>query len=310
MTSNKIKVIYIAGCSFSGTTLFSNIIGQVDNFFSAGEVRCLWNESILKNYKCGCGLPFKDCQTWHGILKEAFPDRYNNIDVLANEMVLLRENRLDLPKFLIPWDRQKFRLEHELYLSNLDKLYTAISRFTNSTYIVDSSKSPLYAYVLSLLPSIELHVIHLFRHPVAVQHSCLKRKQRGDKAWKNYNVFSGSLTWYFSNLASEVLCNKEQPGSYMRVGFEEFIDSPENTLSDVLKMVGAKADELPLSKSKLISIPVNHTVIGNRNRFEKGPIVLKKDEQWRQEMSAVDKWLVSLLTAPLHAKYRFSSQST
>jgi hypothetical protein len=306
MISDKVKVVYIAGCSFSGTTLLSNVIGQVDDFFSAGEIRCLWYESIIKNYKCGCGLPFRDCQTWHGILEEASLNRHEDIETLANEMLLLQENRLDLPKFLTPWDRQKFKLEHEFYLGNLDKLYTAISRFTNSEYIVDSSKSPLYAYVLGLLPSIDLYVVHLVRNPVAVQHSCLKRKQRGDKNWINYNIFSGSLTWSFSNFASEILCDKKHSDRYMRVSFEEFIDNPKETLSAILKAVGAVKGELPLSGNGLISIPVNHTVIGNRNRFEKGPIALKRDERWRQEMNAVDKLIVNLLTAPLHAKYKLS----
>jgi hypothetical protein len=306
MSSNKIKVFYIAGCSFSGTTLLSNIIGQIDGFFSAGEIRCLWNESIMRNYKCGCGLPFKDCQIWNGILKEAFPNRYDDLNALACEMISSQENRLDLPNFLVPWFEKKFRLEHESYLSNLDRLYVAISKFTDGKYIVDSSKSPLYAYVLSLLPSIDLHVIHLFRNPIAVQYSCLKRKQKGAKIWKNYNVLNGSLTWNFSNLASEILCRSGHSDRYIRVCLEEFISNSENTLCSILKTVNVTANELPFLEGNLVDIPVNHTVIGNLNRFEKGPIPLKIDEHWKREMSALDKLIVNLLTAPLYARYRFS----
>jgi hypothetical protein len=304
MTSNKIKVIYIAGCSFSGTTLFSNIIGQLNGFFTAGEVRCIWDESIVRNYKCGCGLPFNNCQTWCEILKEAFPDKYENLDALAFEMIPLRESRLDLPKFFMPWYQEKFKLERKLYLSNLDKLYMGIANFTGCKYIVDSSKSPLYAYVLSLLPSVDLRVIHLFRNPVAVQHSCLKRKQRGVKMLKKYNIFNGSLTWNFSNLASEVLCQQRHISKYVRVSFEEFISDPENILSNVLDDLNIAVNELPFSEDKRISIPVNHTVIGNRNRFEKQTVILKMDDRWRMEMNILDRLIVNLITAPLQLKYK------
>jgi hypothetical protein len=305
MTSSKVKVIYIAGCSFSGTTLFSNILGQLDGFFAAGEVRCIWDESIVRNYKCGCGLPFNSCQVWSEILKEAFPEQCRDINSLAFEITSLKEGRQDLPKFFIPWYQERFKLEHKTYLSYLDELYTAIANYTQCKYIVDSSKSPLYAYMLSLLPSVDLHVVHLYRNPVAVQYSCLKRKRKGAKMLKNYNIVNGGLTWSFSNLASEILCQRNCVTKYIRVSFDTFVSDPTKILSDILKDLNIVVDKLPFSEDKRVSIPVNHTVIGNQNRFEREPIILKLDERWRKEMNILNKLAVNLLTYPLYSKYNF-----
>ncbi len=33
MQSNKIKVLYIAGYSFSGSTILANVLGEIEGFF-------------------------------------------------------------------------------------------------------------------------------------------------------------------------------------------------------------------------------------------------------------------------------------
>ena len=50
-----------------------NQLGQVDGFFSAGELMFLWRRGLIEGRLCGCGLPVRDCDVWTGVLDRAYP---------------------------------------------------------------------------------------------------------------------------------------------------------------------------------------------------------------------------------------------
>ena len=66
------KVLYIAGTGRSGTTVLDRILGQLDGFFSAGELENIWHRGVLADRKCGCGVPFSRCPVWTAVLRRAF----------------------------------------------------------------------------------------------------------------------------------------------------------------------------------------------------------------------------------------------
>ena len=67
------KVLYIAGWGRSGSTILDNVLGQVDGFFSAGELMFLWRRGLIEGRLCGCGRPLRDCDVWMHILDRAYP---------------------------------------------------------------------------------------------------------------------------------------------------------------------------------------------------------------------------------------------
>ena len=69
-----VKVLYIGGLGRSGSTLLDRMLGQLPGFFSAGEIRDLWQRGLRENALCGCGAPFKECEVWTRVGKEAYPD--------------------------------------------------------------------------------------------------------------------------------------------------------------------------------------------------------------------------------------------
>lgn len=58
MMNEKIKVLYLAGWSRSGSTILSNILGEINGFFSTGEITYIWQRGLIINKLCGCDLPF------------------------------------------------------------------------------------------------------------------------------------------------------------------------------------------------------------------------------------------------------------
>src|SRR5512144_341593 len=68
------KVLYLAGWQRSGSTILSNILGQLPGFFSAGEIYYLWDHLWQGNVPCGCGAPFRKCGLWDDVIQRAFSE--------------------------------------------------------------------------------------------------------------------------------------------------------------------------------------------------------------------------------------------
>ena len=71
MSVGNLRVLYVLGIYHSGTTVLSNLVGQLDGFFAVGELRTLWPKLILPDPRCGCGEPLQTCPVWSRILKSA-----------------------------------------------------------------------------------------------------------------------------------------------------------------------------------------------------------------------------------------------
>ncbi|HDO25996.1 MAG TPA: sulfotransferase, partial [Nitrospirae bacterium] len=72
MNENRIKVLYIAGMSRSGSTILGNILGEIDGFFNAGELIDIWDRGLASDGKCGCGMKISKCEVWRTVLDKAF----------------------------------------------------------------------------------------------------------------------------------------------------------------------------------------------------------------------------------------------
>lgn len=73
---DKIKVIYILGSRFSGSTLVSLILGAQNRVLNLGEVWALESD-YQRNRRCTCGSTVKQCPYWQKIIKrysERFAD--------------------------------------------------------------------------------------------------------------------------------------------------------------------------------------------------------------------------------------------
>lgn len=146
----------------SGSTILANLLGEMNGFFSVGELHNLWGRSIIAGDECGCGQPVIQCDFWSRVLN----------DVLEGH----DERAVTVSR----WQRQELRLRHTHRLLRLRRLngaptplrdygdvlshvYQRIGRVSGARVIVDSSKWPTAAALLRLLPEVEPYLIHLAR---------------------------------------------------------------------------------------------------------------------------------------------------
>lgn len=297
------KVLYITGLGRSGSTILSNSLGQIDGFFSAGEICYIWRQNFLENRLCGCGRPFDGCPVWTKVVERAFPD-----GVDAREMMRLQAagtRTRHIPLMLTEKGANTIIGRLGKWRDNTARLYDAVRSVTDSRVIVDSSKEPAYGYALSIIPGVDFRVLHLVRDPRAAAYSWLKKKPQPDsedrELMHRFSPVKSAALWDTWNLSAEKLW---RDGKYLRVRYEDFITDPRTSFERILELLDEGA-ELPLASDREVKLGVSHTVSGNPNRFETGNVALKPDRAWTKDMSPRDRNLVTGLTFPLLYRYGY-----
>jgi len=294
-----VKVLYIAGPSRSGSTLLSNILGELDGFFNGGELIDVWDRALLRNGKCSCGRPFRQCEVWSRVIRTAFGDE----PVDLQEMIRVRDEAArsrSVPRYLIAGGTGRLTPRLQPYLRNIQRLHEGIRSATGARVLVDASKNVGYAYLLSQAEKRELYYLHLVRDPRATAFSW-RRKKEGLRTERPASV---SLTWASRNLAGELL-GRRHPSRYLRIRYEDFVLNAREMLSQILDMLGEPRDRLPFCGPHTVETSVRHSMYGNPDRFQSGRLQLKRDDQWKSKMAAVDRSTVFALTWPLLLRYGY-----
>jgi hypothetical protein len=178
--------------------------------------------------------------------------------------------------------------------------------------IVDSSKSPSYAYLLATSPNIKVHLLHLVRDPRAVVYSGLRDPGKAAPNWRRLRaILYSAAKWLTWNLWIEMFV-RPRAATYVQVAYEDFADAPDEQLDRVVASHGRDVAHIPLEggENHLARLVTNHTVYGNGNRFQVGPTPIRRDDEWKTAMRPHERALVTTLTWPLLARYGFHSRRT
>ena len=308
MDNAPVKVLYVAGLGRSGSTILANTLGQVEGFFSGGELNFIWKHALIENRLCGCGRPSRECPFWGPVFEGEFGGQSES---LAREMMRLQYSGArtrHIPMMLTEGGREKIRARLGPFLDNTGRLYGAIRSVSGSRVVVDTSKEPAYGYALGMVPGIDLRVLHLVRDPRAAAYSWAKKKRQPDSVDREFmhqkTPTQSAVLWDTWNAAIEALWRRS-PKEYLRLRYEDFIADPRSSFESMLDLVGEKGAELPLVGEREVKLGISHTVSGNPNRFDTGAVELKQDRAWTEKMSLRDQRLVTALTVPLLKRYHY-----
>jgi Sulfotransferase family len=307
---DRIPVIFIGGYGRSGSTLLDRVLGQVDGFFSAGEVHHIWERGFLQNELCGCGEPFRACAFWSEVTGRAFPELTEQFvrRIVAAKRAVDRTRYL--PLLLLPvLQRAEFVHQLQIYRAALLRLYLGIQQVSGCRVIIDSSKDPVHGFMLRSIGGLELGVIHLVRDSRAVAHSWSRHKVRPEIYWTHeemprFTAFNSAVTWDWMNLLTGLLL--QITGRGLRLTYEHFATSPEAAIAKILDSFAQPMDDCyRATENNRVFLHVSHTVAGNPLRFQRGMMRIEPDEEWRQKIPRTERMAVSVLTAPLLHHYGY-----
>ena len=280
----------------------------MEQFFFVGELPEIWKIGVLENRYCACGKRFRECELWQEVFQRAF----GGIDVIdAERMVRYRESgtrNRHIPQILFSKSRKRLFIQMDYYLHNLKKLYIAIHEVTNCKVIVDSSKWPAYGRMLAEIPEINMYLIHLIRDARAVVYSWQRQQELQpftDEPMPRSPLghLDSTKQWVVGNLATELFWNKDP--SYKRLTYEDFVSNPNKSLEQILCMLNICNWTTPVDEHNFVNLQSNHALWGNPTRFQKGNTKIQIDNEWSSKMDKKNKFIVTLLTAPLLYKYGY-----
>ena len=298
------KVLYVLGRGRSGSTIFANVLGELEGFFSGGEIRNLWDPVVVRESRCGCGEPIRSCPIWSRVL-----DRLADIDVdqvarWQHDIVkehqvyrLLRYRRSDR------WDSL------ERYAEVMSRLYDAVAEVTGARVIVDSSKRPSYAAFLRIVVGVEPYFIHLVREPRASAHSWASRRYEsargGGAEVPRRGALDATLRWDLLNLGSDAIVRRAGASRALRIRYEDFVARPRLHVESARILAGEPAGRSPFVDDHTVRLATNHTIAGNPSRFVTGTLSLEDKREWREAQSRLDRWVATAVALPFLHRYGY-----
>ena len=302
MSDTAQKIVMIVGAGRSGSTLLSQLLGEVNGWFAVGELKYLWDAGFGRNQLCACGTALRDCDFWTEVLSNVVRE---DLAAIAKFAVLRDRvgHRTRLLQLMYPWIRSNaFEEALYKYACFLEEFVRAVARTSRSSVIVDASKDPAHALVYLCADNVDLRVVHLIRDPRAVAHSKGRRKQKtAIKTHKEYmptgSAVATSLGWSTVNLASWLALRTSD--SYLQVNYEDLVRDPSNTILQIIEFSGEPRTTLPFIQGRQASISRSHTALGNPSRSSGGTVRIRLDDAWVAEMSTVRKVLVAAVTWPV-----------
>ena len=303
--SEPIKVLYVIGKGRSGSTLVDMLLGEMEGWCSTGELWRVWSRGMIDGEPCGCGVSIPDCSIWKPVLEAA----RGSATPQESEAWRLRALRWHTGHRVWNADESvKDWPELAQWIEVFAKLYTELAQKTDAKVIVDSSKWPLHPGLFGLIPGIEPYALQLVRDPRAVAYSWQRKKAYlgSDKQrWmKRFPAWHSGLSWSARQMMCEAVKSRLGDRS-MTLRYESLMQDPSGALTEVSSLMGEPHPSLEFLDGKMARLGTHHTVGGNPNRFERGPVELREDEKWKAEGSSIDRMLLLALTGPFRQRYGY-----
>ncbi|WP_199043477.1 sulfotransferase [Glycomyces salinus] len=293
------RVVYVLGRGRSGSTLIGQVLGALDGWFSAGEIRVLWDPVLTHDSPCACGEPVRQCPIWSRVL-----DRLEDMDreqVVRWQHEVVRESRL--PWLLRGGDWPAL----DGYRNAMARVYAAIAEVTGCRTIVDTSKRPSYAMAVRGLPGADPYFVHLVRDPRACAYSWRTRRYigaAGDPV-RTPGTVDATLRWDLLNLGAEAVLHSAGPDRALRLRYEDFAAAPREAVDAVTALVGEPPPDSAFLDERTVRVPERHEIAGNPSRRATGPVTVRPDGEWMDGQSRVDRWLASAVALPLLRHYGY-----
>ncbi len=273
----KIPIVYLLGAGRSGTTLMATVLNSHEQIETVGEMHQFF-EHLQEDKKCSCGSELNRCVFWSPILSEL---NYKNHQIVSHVQITSeKERHSNIGKYLFK------KKTNKRYLEIQEKYFTAISKNTNATWLLDSSKYIARFLLLKRSGALNVKGIYVVRDIRGVINSFNKQVQTPK------SPMSTIFYYWLINFFGQVVCalNKD----VIKIKYEDFVSNPEIATNLIYNHVFVRKSRVTLPNE--FEIP--HIIGGNRMKKDKS-IVIRKDEQWKNSLSRTEQIKYYMLTFPI-----------
>lgn len=257
-----VRVICLVGAGRSGSTLLSRMLDMEAGTTALGETSNLLSQ---RDITCGCGHIPDRCPVWGPVLRAI--DEMQLFEEWQHVQHLSRIQKLSSLRRV-----GRRRMFDASLTSFISETYVRLAQETASDILVDESKWPFWALLLSEAPAIDLHIVRLIRDPREVARSRFTSKPhpgietRDMKAWA---VADSARDWVmresFASLVHGAL--RGLPSSWI---------SMQQVLSDPVQIVESLTANRSTGLAKedgawTFDAGPNHIIASNPDKYRRGP---------------------------------------
>jgi Sulfotransferase family len=307
--SAPLTVLSVVGAGRSGTTVLASILGEVDGFQSAGELRWFWERGIAERRPCGCGKIPELCTVWSRVASAV---RAGATDWSVSDLVEAQHRVTPisrLPRLLRALDTgQSTWPALDLVRRVTEDTVRSFAEVTDARVVVDTSKRPQDAAILAMLSGVNFYVLHIVRDPRGVVYSWRRHKsfrtESGTRTMGTRKLLSSVRAWLVNSVGAELLKRRVPESHWLHMRYEDFAADPRASVESILRFLGEN-HRPPFVSDDTVTLHPNHIVAGNPSRFTTGNVTINVDEEWRHELPQRDQRLVELATLPLMLRYGY-----
>ena len=252
-----LRIIYIASDGRSGSSLLESILSNAPNSISVGECFRFWERFYKADTRCGCGKRIESCNLWRNVDRDLQELRYSISQFKNSARYFLRYAQF---RSLDTMDPQLVAL-----FPIVKRFYSSIAQHSNSTVILDSSKSPSWAKLLTRIDGFDVRIIHLERSLAQVTRSWRRHVRLPEYTERDVWMPTKSRTMCTRTwLRVKILASRLASCSdYYFLRYERLCSET----ADVLRELGDFTGENYLNRD--LHFLENHAIAGNPLRHER-----------------------------------------
>ncbi len=297
-----LKVLYIGGTSFSGSTFLGAALSQHPQLFLAGELIGFVRHHP-RTHKCSCGRLYHECSFWQETLQTW--QRKTSLSLEDYRTLCDRYERIRAyPSLLSPGLPKEAAFRQ--YAAASRAFLQVLSELSQSSVIVDISKYPTRALALSRA-GIDVVFVHLVKNGLAYLDSNTRRlyvrHYEDNPWWPRWRFWVRSaLEWDLINLLAMDV-SRRLPG--LRLRYEDYITDPAAAFARIGQRL--EVDDLADYGDRLrrgAEIHFGHALGGNLIRL-RGPARLSPNSSWRSRITPTQRAIYCLLAGWLGKRYGY-----
>lgn len=295
-----IRVVFIAGAGRSGSTLLGTVLAQVPGFFGLGQPRDVISRGHERGGPCSCGRSFRDCSFWMPVFERTFGgNTERKLELYSTQLRALGAVGPQADSVVISGREQatRCRARSPEFFDLLEALYVHCADAAGVRTLVDASKTPNYAMMLTASDELDLRVVHLIRDPRAVAISWKKRN--------GFPIYTVSRGWVKRNRAVRDMFGGDH---YKPVRYEDLVASPRKTVEEIISWLGEPVPPDLFESERVVRVARGkvHAFAGSDERLEGSERLAIADAQrWRASIRLRDRLAIGIATAGQLRQYGY-----
>jgi hypothetical protein len=250
-------ILYVMGTGRSGTTILEVLLTNDPGVAGTGELKHIFRDGFVRDQTCACGKPGHDCELWSQVRSAAGWEKQDCESL--GRLVDRLESHANFP-------RAYFGLESapdvERYAQANTKLFRSVARIMDSPMVVDSSKYPARALLLSQLYPGKVKVLCLTRSAGGLMSAFQKKHDDEQRPKSRFAV----AIYYLYVLLCMSLVRHRLRENCLAIRFEELQRDPMGVLTAIERWSGHSFATARAKTAAGDWFNVGHIMTGNRLR--------------------------------------------